>query len=78
MAGYNLGIMETIIIKAQGEKLKALKAFLSALNIQFQKDEASSEDIFSAELDKKIQKARAERQKGEVTTVTSENLWESI
>tara|TARA_R110002124_G_scaffold254779_1_gene420404 strand:- start:228 stop:437 length:210 start_codon:yes stop_codon:yes gene_type:complete len=69
--------METIIVKAQGEKLRALKAFLSALNIQFQKDDTSS-DVFSVELDKKIKKARAERQRGEVITVTSKNLWESI
>ena len=34
-------IMETLIVKAQGEKLRALKAFLSALNMQFQKEDAS-------------------------------------
>jgi len=69
--------METIIVKAQGEKLRALKAFLSALNMQFQKDEAST-DFYSADLDKKIKKAREEKQRGELITVTSDNLWESI
>lgn len=69
--------METIIVKAQGEKLRALKAFLSALNMQFQKDESPT-DVYSAELDKKIKKARAEKQRGELITVTPENLWESI
>jgi hypothetical protein len=69
--------METIIVKAQGEKLRALKAFLSALNMQFQKDEAST-DVYSADLDKKIKKAREEKQRGELITVTSDNLWESI
>jgi hypothetical protein len=70
-------MMETIIVKAQGEKLRALKAFLSALNIQFQKDETST-DVYSAELDKKIKKARDEKQRGEVMTITPDNLWESI
>ena len=69
--------METIIVKAQGEKLRALKAFLSALNMQFQKDEAST-DVYSADLDKKIKKAREEKQRGELITVTPDNLWESI
>ncbi len=69
--------METIIIKAQGEKLRALKAFLSALNMQFQKDEAYT-GSYSVELDKKIKKAREEKQRGEVTTVTADTLWESI
>ena len=69
--------METIIVKAQGEKLRALKAFLSALNMQFQKAEAST-DVYSADLDKKIKKAREEKQRGELITVTSDNLWESI
>jgi hypothetical protein len=70
-------MMETIIVKAQGEKLRALKAFLSALNIQFQKDEAST-DVYSAELDNKIKKARDEKQNGEVMTITPDNLWVSI
>lgn len=69
--------METIIVKAQGEKLRALKAFLSALNMQFQKA-GDSNDVYSGELDKKIQKAREERQRGEVITVTPDTLWESI
>lgn len=69
--------METIIVKAQGEKLRALKAFLSALNMKFQRDDAPSNG-YSAELDKKIKKAREERRRGEVITVTPDNLWESI
>lgn len=70
-------MMETIIVKAQGEKLRALKAFLSALNMQFQKDEAPAGG-YSAELDRKIKKAREEKQRGEVITVTPDKLWESI
>ncbi|WP_025761447.1 DUF2683 family protein [Dyadobacter tibetensis] len=69
--------METIIVKVEGENLRALKAFLSALNIKFEKDDETSYE-FSEELENKIKKARAERQRGEVITVTSENLWESI
>lgn len=69
--------METIIVKAQGEKLRALKAFLSALNMQFKKDESPT-DAYSAELDKKIKKAREERQRGETVRVAPSELWESI
>lgn len=63
--------METLVIKTEGQKLKALMHVLKALEIPYKRSEYP-------ELDKKIKKAREEKIKGELITVNPENIWESI
>ncbi len=63
--------METLVIKTEGQKLKALLQVLKALEIPFMRSEFP-------ELDKKIKKAREEKIKGELRTVNPDNIWENI
>ena len=60
-----------VIAETTGKKLKALEAFLEALEIPFTKSSSTS-------LDKKIQEAREEKQAGTLKRVDPDNLWESI
>jgi len=62
---------ELIIAETTGKKLKALEAFLEALDITFKK---SSSPV----LDRKIQEARAEKRAGTLKRVDPDNIWESI
>lgn len=58
--------METLVIKTKGGKLKALKAFLSALEIPFQKESLKSYDNgFKASL----QEAEEDVKAGRLTTI---------
>jgi hypothetical protein len=63
--------METLVIKTEGQKLKALLQVLKALEIPFMRSKFP-------ELDKKIKKAREEKIKGELRTVNPDNIWENI
>lgn len=63
--------METLVIKTEGQKLKALLQILKALEIPFMRSEFP-------ELDKKIKKAREEKIKGELLIVNPDNIWENI
>lgn len=62
---------ELVIAEATGKKLKALEAFLEALDIPFKRSNTTS-------LDRKIQAAREEKQAGTLKRVDPNNLWESI
>ncbi|WP_165940090.1 DUF2683 family protein [Dyadobacter psychrotolerans] len=53
------------------KKIKALKAFLKALEIPFNKSGSVS-------LDMKIQAARQEKRAGTLIRVDPDNLWEGI
>jgi len=70
--------METLLIKTKGEKLKALKAFLSSLNIPFQTVAEEESRVPSKEMVQKIEKAHKEHLKGETIKVDPKNVWESI
>jgi len=62
---------ELIIAETTGKKLKALEAFLEALDIPFKKSS-------SLGLDRKIQEAREEKRAGILKRVDPDNVWESI
>ncbi len=61
---------ELVIAETTGKKLKALEAFLEALDIPFRKSTTT--------LDRKIQAAREEKRAGTLKRVDPDNLWESI
>ena len=63
--------METLVIKTEGQKLKALLSVLQDLDISFERTEYT-------DLDEKIKKAREEKIKGQLITVNPDNIWESI
>ena len=62
---------ELIIAETTGKKLKALEAFLEALDIPFKKSTSPS-------LDRKVHEAREEKRAGTLKRVDPDNLWESI
>ena len=69
--------METLTITTKGEKLKALKAFLSALNIPFKKDVDETEmtqENFFAMIDDRIKSADA----GNTTLLTPDKQKELL
>lgn len=70
--------METLLIKTKGEKLRALKAFLSSLNIPFQTVGEEESRVPSKEMVQKIEKAHDEYLKGETIKVDPQNVWKSI
>lgn len=63
--------METLEIKTEGQKLKALLSFLKEFEIPFKLQE---KDI----LDKKIKDAREEKAAGQLIAVNPDDIWESI
>lgn len=63
--------METLVVEVKGEKLKALKAFLLALEIPY-----SAEQTLS--LDEKIKQARKEKEEGSLKVVDAADIWGSI
>jgi hypothetical protein len=60
--------METLVIKTKGGKLKALKAFLSALEIPFQNENLKSYDN---EFKASLQEADEDIKAGRLTTIKS-------
>ncbi|SFI13396.1 DUF2683 family protein [Halpernia frigidisoli] len=68
--------MENLIVIPKNEKqLSLLKSLLQEMKIQFKSENLKDPD---PELTKKIQKARKEKENGELITIDAENLWESI
>ncbi len=63
--------METLVIKTEGQKLKALLSVLQDLDISFERTEYT-------DLGEKIKKAREEKIKGQLITVNPNNIWENI
>lgn len=63
--------MKELIIKVKGKKLKALKAFLTALEIPFH----LAGDLV---LDEKIKKARMQKSKGTLKKINPDNVWDSL
>jgi len=62
---------EVVIAETTGSKLKALEAFLHALDIPFKRSSTTS-------LDRKVKAARNEKRAGTLKKVDPDNLWESI
>ncbi|MCB9201985.1 MAG: hypothetical protein H6604_02905 [Flavobacteriales bacterium] len=63
--------METLIIKAESKKIKALINFLKAFNISFEKKEEDYSSEFVKNMDKSIQQEK----EGKLTTIDVNNLW---
>ncbi|HBL32255.1 MAG TPA: hypothetical protein DDZ96_00360 [Porphyromonadaceae bacterium] len=70
--------MKTILVMPENERqLKLLKAMFEEMQIKY-RSEKTGEDLFYPELENKIKEARKEKEKGELLTIDSEKLWESI
>lgn len=65
--------METITIQTKGKKYNALIAFLSALEIPF--DRNSGEET---KLDRRLRQADEQRAKGELIEVDPQDIWKNI
>jgi hypothetical protein len=69
--------MQTLIVKAEGEKFDALISFMRGLEISFFTEEQNQ--TYNKEFVKKIEKRRESYKKGEYITVKNiNNIWESI
>ena len=66
--------METITIKAEPDKMKALKNFLKAFDISFTSSKAMEESPYDTAFVANIQKACEE----DSFEIDPKNLWESI
>lgn len=62
---------QIIIAKVSGRELKALEAFLFALDLPFEKSKGTI-------LDRRLRAARMEKQACTLRVVDPENVWESI
>lgn len=70
--------MENLIVIPENEKqLLLVKTVLQEMKIKF-KIEKSYEKNFQDDLSLKIQKAREEKENGELITVDPHQLWENI
>lgn len=70
--------METIVVMPENAKQLALvKAVLEEMRIKF-RSQKLQEDIFSAELEKRINDARKEKAEGKLRTIDSKDVWKSI
>ena len=67
--------METLVIKTTGGKLKALKAFLTALEIPFQDETLKS---YNKEFVANIHEAEEDIKQGRITTVKSKKELHSL
>lgn len=65
--------MEIILARPENiEQLKAIKAVLKALNVDFI---SKKDGEYDAEFVKKIQESRKQAMEGKVSNITVENLW---
>lgn len=62
--------METLIVRPTPDKPDALKAFLKALKIDFEKGEA-----YSPEFEAKMKRADEEKKEGRYKVIKTEDLW---
>lgn len=70
--------MENLIVIPENEKqLLLVKTLLQEMKIKF-KIEKSCKNNFQDDLSLKIQKAREEKENGELITVDPHQLWENI
>ena len=68
--------METLIIHTDDlGKSKAVKAFLKALNIDF---EAKKDSPYDPEFVKKIQESEQDKKAGKVTIIETSDLWNPL
>ena len=67
--------METLIIQSEGDKLKAIKAFLHELKVNFEIKPVSEESSYNREFVKKIEESIAQANEGKVRTVTLDEIW---
>jgi hypothetical protein len=67
--------METLIIQSEGDKLKAIKAFLHELKVNFETRPVSEESSYKTEFVKKIEESIAQANEGKVRTVTLDEIW---
>jgi len=66
--------METLLVRPENEEqLKAIKAVLKALHIDF--TTKKKEKAYNPEFVKKIQDSRKQAKEGKLSTVDTKNLW---
>jgi flagellar biosynthesis/type III secretory pathway M-ring protein FliF/YscJ len=64
--------METLIVRTDKQKLKAVKEVLNNMNIPF---EITSDRMYNQAFEDKLRKSDEAFAKGEFTVITLENLW---
>jgi hypothetical protein len=67
--------MERLIIQSEGDKLKAIKAFLQELKVNFETKPVSEESSYNTEFVKKIEESIAQANEGKVRTVKLDEIW---
>ena len=64
--------METLIVRPNKTKLKALKEILKSMEIPF---ETTNDRIYNEAFEEKLRKSDASFAKGEYTVITTEDIW---
>jgi hypothetical protein len=64
--------METVIIQTEGKKMKALKAFLKALEIAF---EVKREEVYDPTFIEKIKRGDEDIRNGNTKKITLDDIW---
>lgn len=64
--------IETLIVRTEKQKLKAVKEVLKNLNIPF---EITSDRMYNQAFEEKLRKSDESFSKGDFTVITLENLW---